>query len=281
MPAAMEQHLHPVPSGDASSYIEVKSHFVRQRNALAVQADFSPLYVDYYLHLTDQGLPGEPQCDQLLKDALATITLHATTRPWKETHAWTLHFTRPGLNLFVTAGSLIESVTGRIFTKGIRKSQKNLFFAQVHLAGQQPRQSVVEVADRDVFSSVETFYRQSEQRPARLFNLAEEEILMISAQPGCDLAWLDSITPEMAQHLHQEEETTLLETRRFRFHCGCSLERIYPALAPLATQGLDGLFLGEQVITIQCPRCAGRWRVTREQMEALMAERSPTPQSNA
>lgn len=264
-------------SGDGPCYVEVRSFFVRKRNALAVQADFSPLYVDYYLHLMDQGLPGEPKADHLLKDALATITLHATTRPWKETHAWTLHFRDPGLNLFVTAGSLLESVTGRVFTDGIRQSDKNLFYAQVHVSGQsRPRQSVVEIPQADIFSAVESLYCQSEQRSARLFNLAEEEMMMISAQPGCDEDWLESLTGESAQQLHETEETTLLEKRRFRFHCGCSLERIYPAIAPLAAQGLDELFLGEQVITIQCPRCAARWRVSREQMEALMEERSPT-----
>lgn len=274
----MDKKTVPEP-GEASCCVEVCSYFVRQRNALAVQADFSSLYVDYYLHLMDQGLPGEPVSDHLLKEALAAITLHATTRPWKETHAWTLHFRDPGLNLFVTAGSLIESVTGRVFTEGVRQSAKNLFYSQVYLPGREPRQSVVEIQERDMFSAVETLYRQSEQRTARLFNLAEEEIVMISAQPGCDEDWLESLNTGLAQQLHQSEETALLERRRFRFHCGCSLDRIYPAIAPLAAQGLDGLFQGEQTITIQCPRCAARWRVTREQMEALMAGRSPSSQA--
>ena len=269
-------------SGDAPTFVDVRSYYVRGRNALAVQAEFSSLYVDYYLHLMDQGLPGESVSDSLLKDALATITLHATTRPWKETHAWTLHFSEPALNVFVTAGSLLESVTGRVFTKGIRESGKSLFYAQVHLSGQTPRQSVVEIPERDVLSAVETYYRRSEQRTARLFNLVDDEVLMVSAQPGCDLGWLDSLNQGMALDLHEGEETALLETRRYRFHCGCSPARIYPAIAPIAaSQGLDGLFMGEQVITIQCPRCAARWRISREQMEALMAERAPTSQSQS
>jgi len=261
-------------SGDEPALISVRSHFVRHRNALAVQADFSPVFVDYFLHLMEHGLKNEPAHDVLMKDALATVVLHATTRPWKETHAWTLHFADAGLNLFVTAGSLLESVVGRVFTEGVRESDRDLFYAQVHVTGEEPRQSAVEIAGDDLFAAVETFYRQSEQRTARLFHLREEEMMMISAQPDCDEDWLRALDSDGARSLHEDEETTLLETRRFRFHCGCSLERIYPALAPLAAEGLDSLFLGDQVISVQCPRCAAKWRVSREQMEALVAERS-------
>ena len=35
--------------------LEVRTHFVRKRNALVARADFGELYVDYYLHLVEIG----------------------------------------------------------------------------------------------------------------------------------------------------------------------------------------------------------------------------------
>ncbi|MEM0969555.1 MAG: Hsp33 family molecular chaperone HslO [Verrucomicrobiota bacterium] len=260
-----------------SEFVQVTSHFVRERNALAVQADFSPLFVDYYLHQMDQGMKYPPREDTLLKDGLAAVVLHATTRPWKETHAWTLTLPDPVRSVFVTAGSLIESATGRVFTEGVREEVEHRFYAQVSMKGQETRQSVVEFSGQEVFSAVEQFYEQSEQRLARLFRLEEEEVVLVSAQPDCDEEWLAQLDNEQLSRLHVEETTTHLETRRFQFRCGCNVERIFPALAPLAAQGLDDLFQGDEAITIQCPRCAARWRLTRETVEAMMADSPPSP----
>ncbi len=253
-----------------SSLVAVRSLFVRERNALAVCAKFEPLYVDYCLHLMDQGEKYPPKPDKMLKDALAAVVLHAATRPWKETHAWTLHFQEPLVNLFVTASSLGQNVAGRAFTDGVRDDRINRFYAQVKEANQEPRQSMVELAGNAVFPAVEAFYAQSEQRRARIFDLGDEEFLMISAQPECDLDWLENLSPQAARTLEADENLSPLETRNFRFHCGCNLERIYPAIAPLAKRGLDELFQGDEAITVTCPRCAAKWRLTREQIEAMM-----------
>ena len=43
------------PAG-VEEFTTVKSIFVRGRNSLLLTADFSPLFVDYYLHLMQHGL---------------------------------------------------------------------------------------------------------------------------------------------------------------------------------------------------------------------------------
>jgi len=58
----------------------------------------------------------------------------------------------------------------------------------------------------------------------------------------------------------------LLETRRFRFHCGCSLERIIPILGGWKNR-LDELFHDDDSITLQCPRCAAKYSVTRAMLQ--------------
>ena len=74
--------------------LEVRSYFVRGRNALITRADFGELYVDYYLHQGQFGYQHEPFHDELLKQALAAITLHCASRPWNESSAfckWSSH----------------------------------------------------------------------------------------------------------------------------------------------------------------------------------------------
>jgi molecular chaperone Hsp33 len=63
--------------------------------------------------------------------------------------------------------------------------------------------------------------------------------------------------------LDASQETKLLETRSFRYDCGCTLEQILPILGGWKTR-LDELFEGADVIHIQCPRCAANYRVTRD-----------------
>ena len=52
---------------DIPEFTTVESVYVRGRNCLLLQADFSPLFVDYYLHLQKHGLRNEQQEDFTLK----------------------------------------------------------------------------------------------------------------------------------------------------------------------------------------------------------------------
>ena len=48
------------PVNPAEAGLEVKTYFVRERNALLARSDFSYLFVDYFLHLSDQKLKPAP-----------------------------------------------------------------------------------------------------------------------------------------------------------------------------------------------------------------------------
>src|SRR3954465_13388815 len=100
--------------------LEVRTYFVRGRNALVARADFGELYVDYYLHQGQHGYQHSPQHDGMLKEALAAVTLHCASRPWSEVSAWTIHFQDPLLNLFVTGNNREGTVVGQLFTENVR-----------------------------------------------------------------------------------------------------------------------------------------------------------------
>ena len=91
----------------------------------------------------------------------------------------------------------------------------------------------------------------------------DENFAIVAAQPDCDLEWLAALENDTVAKITDTEETTLLETRRFRFHCGCTLDKILPILGGWKDR-LDDLFGDQESISIQCPRCAAKYHVTRD-----------------
>jgi molecular chaperone Hsp33 len=242
----------------------VESVFVRQRNALILRGKFAPIYTDYYLHLMQHSIRHVPDLDLMLKDSLAMLALHLTARPWAETSAWTVNLRAPRVNLFVTGSSTDGTITGRIFTEDVREPDRNYFYSQITTPSQsEPRTSTLEVTGKDPVCWISQLYDQSEQRPARTFRLPDEEFVLVAAQPDCDMAWFDSLTTDAVAAIDSAEETKLLETRTFRFQCGCTLDRILPILGGWRDR-LDELFHDDHHIRIQCPRCAARYEVSRD-----------------
>jgi molecular chaperone Hsp33 len=256
-----------VSDPDASK-LEVRTYFVRGRNALVARADFSPLYIDYYLHRADHDLVYEDRHDTMLKEALATLTLHLASRPQEESCGWTFNFHEPRLNLFVTGGSRPGHVAGRVFTEDVREFGKNIMIAQTTRPNHPPVQTLVEFVGENIFAAAELYYSQSEQRLARIFNYEDEDIVMISAQPDCDEAWLSSLAGQDIRTLDETEKLSLLERRTYVWECGCTVERLYPILGKLPEGDLNEVFGGEEIITLTCPRCGARYRAAREQFDA-------------
>jgi len=261
--------------------IEVRTYFARGRNALIARADFSELYASLYLHQMDTGQRGEGQLDELLRDALAALTLHCASRPWNETVAWTINFQDPLANVFVSGDNKGGNVVGNIFTENVKKTGQNLFYADVVVDQEASRRSVVEFTGNDFFQVLESFYRESEQRPARIFRHDEEDIVLITAQPDCDLEWLEKLDTDAVKRLDQDTELSLLETRHYRFECGCNQDRMLDILSPVMKSQPDELFGGDETIRIRCPRCGAKYTITRESLEARVAADAPQPETPA
>ena len=248
----------------AEEFTTVESIFVRHRNALLVRGQFTPIYTDYYLHLMQHGIRPPVELDQMLKDTLAMLVLHLVARPWAESVAWTANLRAPRINLFVTGSSFEEAITGRVFTEDVREPDRNFFYSQTTTPeSKQARLSTLEIEGKDPIVWLSQYYDQSEQRPARAFRLEDENFAIVAAQPDCDLEWLASLDAAAVAQITATEETTLLESRRFRFHCGCTLDKILPILGGWKDR-LDELFEDDEFINIQCPRCAAKYHVTRE-----------------
>lgn len=247
-----------------AAFTTVESIYVRRRNALLVRADFGAVFTDYYLHLLHHGLRHPPDLDAMLKDFMAVFALHLVARPWHETIAWTASLRAPRVNLFATGSSLDEAVAARLFTEDVREPDRNYLFAQTtapNLA--EPRRSALQVDGRKPVEWVEQYYMQSEQRPGRAFKLGGDHYALLAAQPDCDDDWFQAADTATVAAIDHAEEPKLLESRRLRFHCGCTLDRILPVLGSWRNRP-DELFGGAGEITIQCPRCAARYLVSRD-----------------
>ncbi len=96
-----------------------------------------------------------------------------------------------------------------------------------------------------------------------LFLFTDNDLALIAAQPDADLELLAALDSDAIPKLDDTEETNLLETRPFRLHCGCNLEKMLPILGSWWKKP-DKLFHYAYSITIQCPRFAASYLVTRD-----------------
>lgn len=256
----------PDQSRFVPEYVTVQSLFVRRRNCLLLRADFSPIFVDFYLHLMQHALSPREQEASIFKQLLALFTLHLVSRPWQEHHAWTLNIKAPSLaNYFVAGSSLSEDVIGRIYTEGVRMPESNILYAQNISRNKEMQTSVIPLGEGSPMDWVEDFYRQSEQRPARAFEVEGDTFALIAAQPDADFDWLSELTAGDVAQLDKTEELHLLETRRFTFRCGCSVERILPTVRAMYRDFAD--ILAEQgYLEASCPRCGVNYRITPDML---------------
>ena len=206
----------------------------------------------------------------------SSMALHLASRPRNEATAWTLSWQDPRYNLFVTGSNNLGNITGRIFTEDVREQDNNLFFSQITRDGEPARQSTIHARSEDFFTTVEDYYRDSEQRPARLFRYSEEDFVMIAAQPECDLDWFYSMTNESVRELDAAEELSLLEKRYFTFDCGCSLFKLLPVIGNLSAEARDDVFGNDEKepAIITCPRCGARYAMTREMLDLYLEKQS-------
>ncbi|NBV87644.1 MAG: disulfide bond chaperone [Verrucomicrobia bacterium] len=258
---------------DEQTPLEVRSYFVRGRNALVTRAQMGDLYLDYYLHQGQHGYQHQMKHDAMLKEALAALVLYAASRPWNEVAAWTIHFEAEAVNLFVTADNPRGQIVGQIFTEQVKQTGHNLFCADIVRGNQPPGRSFVEFEGGSVKNAVEWFYTQSEQRTARFFEVAPEDYVMVSAQPDCEEGWIESLSLENVQQLDRLETVSLLERRAYHWRCSCDEKRMLDILTPVLLMDPEGLFGEESSIRMACPRCGARYVISREAMEAHAASR--------
>lgn len=264
MPA--EEGELSTPEGDRIGEATVRRSLDDDHQVLVLGGHFGRLFAAYLDHVRRWESEPDGLSQALMRQGLGAATLHLACRPRGETVGWTLHIARPPTNVFLTGDSRERTVTGRIFTENVRDTEQSRIYVQTARAGGTPVLSAVDVEGHDILRIFERYYRQSEQRPARFFEVTDEEFVMFVGLPETDAEWLAALSREEAIGL-SGDGLRLLDEQVYRFQCGCSREKIVETVRAMFAQNPEELFGGENGVEVFCPRCARRWWVERSDFE--------------
>lgn len=202
----------------------------------------------------------------MMRQGLAVGALHLSNAPRDLSFGMTVHLETPPTNVFITGNGPEASVTGRVYVDGVKQLESSRLYMQSQRPEQEPSLSVLEVHGFDVLEFCESYYLNSEQRPARFFELEGDDFLQVLSLPGADAGLIAKLDRETAVEL-LAEEPVLLEERTFFFQCGCNPQRMMKALRDIFSERPEELFQGDDRVETSCPRCGRRWWVTREEFE--------------
>ncbi len=162
-------------------------------------------------------------------------------------------------------------------------------------------QGIVEVDGDDIGAALETYFRQSEQLPTRLWLASDTRCaagLLLQRVPGESgdadawnrvLTLADTVTGDelrtlpprqLLRRLYHEEEVRLFEARPVSFRCGCSRERIERVLIGMGHEEAESILADEGAIRVTCEFCNKRYEFDPVDVEQLFASGPQTPPSS-
>ncbi len=244
----------------------VRRYLDHQRDVIIASADLSSMFAAYLDHVRRWENAIDDLSYTFMRQGLGAATLHLSCRPRGEIVGWTINIRQPPTNIFLTGDSGDAIVTGRIFTDNVKTFATSRMFVQISKPGKEPSQSTVEVNGIDIFEIFEQYYDQSEQTPARFFEITDQNYLMVHGLPEVDVPWLQDLSREEAVELTTGELKSLGETT-YRYQCGCSPTRIMDLMLEIYRQQPAELFRDDAEVEVLCPRCGRRWWIKRDEFE--------------
>ena len=155
----------------------VRRFDVPGQNAILAVGDFHDLFAEFLAHSRRYDSDVDDLSYVMARQGLAGAALQLAFRHKGESVGWTINVTEPALNLFITGSSAAATVTGRVFTEGVKSLESSRLFVETKRAGRpQPFLSSLDVEGLDVLLMFEQYFRRSEQTPARFLELSDEEI---------------------------------------------------------------------------------------------------------
>ena len=253
-------------SMDTPETVIICNRFVRSRNVLLSEVNCAPLFEAMGAHHKQHGIKMPTHIAPLFKDLLVAFTLHCASRPRNELMAWTIRYSDPLVSFFFGGDTQLGIVTGRYFDQFVKEASMGEMHQELHRPNRPPHMSVVEFSGNDAQSAIHEFYEQSEQRPAKFYPLSETSYALVSAHPDYDEGWFTNVTADIVRSLPETETLSLIETRSYRWQCGCSYEKILEVLVPMMKENPASIFGDDDSANVNCPRCGANYRILREDM---------------
>lgn len=245
----------------------VRRLVLREREAMLATGDFSSVFQAWHEHVLRWELEVDGLGEIMMHQALAGAALQLAFRVPEESTAWTLNFSEPTANVFVSGGGHDHNLTGRYYAEGAQDTGYNRLFVQRAHPQKEIQRSVLKVQGLDLLDIFEQFFLNSEQAQARLVEHSPTEFSMVLALPQEDLSWLSGLeAPEIARLAEGAEP---LDQRDFSFHCGCSPEKVAGILTRMFANQADEFFDGEPIVEALCPRCGARHLLDRKTFDRM------------
>ncbi len=240
----------------------------RPRDAVLAVGRVDDLFQAYRAHVQRwEGRLPDDLTLTLVRQALAATALHLAVKAPDEFAAWTLNLKAPPLNVFVAGDNSERRLTGRATSRDVKTAEESRLYFESQRPKRKPYRSVIKVEGWDALAIFEQFYERSEQLPSRLFELEDGRFLLVQGLPRVARGWLAGLARE-AMPAYLEEAHEPVETRSYRFECGCDAQRILAVVRGMFADKPEELFRGDPRVEVQCPRCGRSWTVDREEFEA-------------
>lgn len=234
------------------------------------RGQFEGIYDGYLDHARDLGRLPEDAALQLMRKTLAAATLQLSLLPPDQFCSWTFNFDELRLNLFVAGDNNEFQITGRVHQENVKTVGVSRFFYESQRPNHQPARSVVDFKGVDVIEAFREYYRRSLQTRATIFELADDDFLLIQGLPNVDVDWFEGLDADSARAM-VESGLEPIERRCYRFACGCDIKRIIDAVRGMYSGRIEELFGDQDLVDIQCPRCGRAWSLRRNDIEAGQA----------
>lgn len=243
---------------------ELHSYVDRVHHAVIARGQVGALFEQGYLeHARALGTLPDELAQDLMRKALTAAVLRLALLPPDQFCSWTYNLIEPALNIFVTGDNSDHEVTGRVYTDNVKTVDVNRLFIEMARPELEPARSVVDFEGTDIIGALHEYYRRGLQMRARIFELSNDDAVLIEGLPMVDQGWLEALDDEAVAALFEGDNLEKIEKRTYRFHCGCDAQRIAAVMRSLFSANLDELFQGDDEVEAQCPRCGRHWTLAR------------------
>ena len=174
-----------------------------------------------------------------------------------------MHAEQP-YSLFASGSAKQEFIVGHVIEENIRHTDINMFHVQTIKAGNSYT-SAVRCETEEIKEMFESYYKQSEQLPAKIFFIKNsDKAIAIAAMPDYDQEWFDSIGSQYPSEEIEKLNQSPMRTYVFNYKCDCSPEKLLPYFKTLDEEKIDELYGEDSELIIGCPRCGRKFEMGRE-----------------
>ncbi|NNF06246.1 MAG: hypothetical protein HKN21_05765 [Candidatus Eisenbacteria bacterium] len=257
---------------DTLGSVTVHRYMDNKHNAMLATGTFTALIAAFSEHANRWEAPLDGLTYTMMRQGLSGMVLHLSFRPNDENIGMTVNFKQPPINVFLSGDASESWVTGRAFVEGVKTTESSRLFMQTHRRKSGATQSMIEITGLDLLEVFEQYFKQSVQTPARFFELDKDQFAMILGLPNADRSWIENFTPDQKLFGIWKKTLEPLDQREFKFHCGCTPEKMVKAVHSIFGEDPDALFKGEDEVEVSCPRCGTRWTLTESQFNEFEQE---------